>query len=71
MIELTARDVRGIIQRGGTLPGSARCAAFRTEAGCKQGIEIRSTAVFRSICGLKDKEKLLGPDLSQDRRGFG
>jgi 6-phosphofructokinase 1 len=38
MIELTARDVGGIIQRGGTMLGSARCAAFRTEAGRKQGI---------------------------------
>lgn len=49
MIELTARDVGGIIQRGGTMLGSARCAAFRTEEGRKLGIE---NLVKRDIDGL-------------------
>ncbi len=33
MEPLRARDVGGIIQRGGTVLGSARCAEFREEAG--------------------------------------
>jgi 6-phosphofructokinase 1 len=38
MIELAAHDVGGIIQRGGTMPGSARCTAFKTKEGRKRGI---------------------------------
>jgi 6-phosphofructokinase 1 len=49
MIELTARDVGGIIQRGGTMLGSARCAAFRTEEGRRQGIR---NLINRDIEGL-------------------
>jgi len=33
IIPLGAREVGGIIQRGGTVLGSARCAEFKTEAG--------------------------------------
>jgi len=33
MIPLRARDVGGIIQRGGTVLGTARCAEFREDAG--------------------------------------
>ncbi len=33
MVPLKARDVSGIIQLGGTILGSARCAEFKTEAG--------------------------------------
>jgi 6-phosphofructokinase 1 len=33
MAPLSARDVGGILQRGGTLLGSARCPEFETEAG--------------------------------------
>ena len=33
MIPMGARDVGGIIQRGGTILGSARCEEFKTEAG--------------------------------------
>jgi 6-phosphofructokinase 1 len=35
---LTARDVGGIIQVGGTFLGSARCADFRTEAGRSRAV---------------------------------
>ena len=46
-VEFTARDVGRIVQLGGTILGSARCAEFRSEAGVtraldslgKQGIE--------------------------------
>jgi len=35
---LTARDVGGIMQRGGTMLGSARSREFRTEAGRRQAL---------------------------------
>ncbi|HTE15906.1 MAG TPA: ATP-dependent 6-phosphofructokinase [Burkholderiales bacterium] len=38
MTPLLARDVGGIIQRGGTVLGSARSAEFMTPAGRKQGL---------------------------------
>src|SRR5512133_1056014 len=40
---LSARDVGGIIQRGGTFLGSARCAEFRTEEGRN-----------KALCSLED-----------------
>lgn len=36
--ELTARDVGGVMQRGGTMLGSARSKEFRTEAGRRQAL---------------------------------
>lgn len=38
MTPLTARDVGGIMQRGGTMLGSARSQEFRTEAGQRQAL---------------------------------
>ncbi len=38
MTPLTARDVGGIIQRGGTILGSARCPRFRTEQGRREAL---------------------------------
>jgi 6-phosphofructokinase 1 len=38
MISLGVRDVGGIIQRGGTVLGSARCEEFKTEAGRQKAI---------------------------------
>ncbi len=38
MRPLSARDVGGIIQRGGTILGSARSARFRTEEGRRQAL---------------------------------
>lgn len=40
--ELRARDVGGIIQRGGTVLGSARCAEFHQPAGRAQALRILS-----------------------------
>ena len=37
-IPLGARDVGGIIQKGGTFLGSARCEEFKTEAGRKKAL---------------------------------
>ncbi len=36
---LGARDVGGIIQRGGTILGSARCDEFRTESGRRRALD--------------------------------
>ncbi|MFQ6115717.1 MAG: 6-phosphofructokinase [bacterium] len=38
-IRLTARDVGGIMQKGGTFLGSARCPEFRTQAGRQQALQ--------------------------------
>lgn len=39
-LPLGARDVSGIIQRGGTFLGSARSLEFKTEAGQRQAVEV-------------------------------
>ncbi|MDP2965967.1 MAG: 6-phosphofructokinase [Pelolinea sp.] len=38
MTEMDSRDVSGIIQRGGTFLGSARCEEFKTEAGRREAL---------------------------------
>jgi len=38
--ELGARDVGGIIQHGGTMLGSSRCAAIKTDAGQRQAVDM-------------------------------
>jgi 6-phosphofructokinase 1 len=38
LIPLGARDVGGVIQRGGTMLGSARCPEFKTEEGRRQAL---------------------------------
>jgi 6-phosphofructokinase 1 len=40
VVPLGARDVSGIIQQGGTMLGSARCPAFRTEDGRLQALRV-------------------------------
>ena len=37
---LRARDVGGIIQRGGTVPGSARCPEFKTDEGRQKALRL-------------------------------
>lgn len=39
-VPLGARDVGGIIQRGGTILGSARAPAFKTEDGRRQALYV-------------------------------
>lgn len=44
--QLSARDVGGIIQQGGTVLGSARCEDFKTEKGRKKAIrEMRQEGI--------------------------
>jgi 6-phosphofructokinase 1 len=38
IVPLAVRDVSGIIQRGGTMLGSARCAEFKTDAGVDKAL---------------------------------
>lgn len=40
IIDMEARSVSDIIQRGGTILGTARCSEFRTEEGQAKGAEI-------------------------------
>ena len=46
-VPLGRRDVGGIIQRGGTIRGSTRCLAMKTEAG--QAATLRQFEVCRVI----------------------
>ncbi len=46
---MTARDVSGIIQRGGTILGSARSPEFKTEAGQLQAIECLEQQGISSV----------------------
>ena len=39
-VQLHARDVGGILQRGGTMLGSARCPEFKTEEGRMKAIRV-------------------------------
>lgn len=47
--ELGSRDVSGIIQRGGTILGSARCPEFKTEAGQVKAIRALNMAGIESL----------------------
>ena len=40
IFDMGKRDVSDIIQRGGTILGTARCAEFRTKEGQEKGAEI-------------------------------
>lgn len=40
IVTMEKKDVSDIIQRGGTILGTARCSEFRTEEGQKKGAEI-------------------------------
>ncbi len=43
-VEMGSRDVSGVIQRGGTILGSARCPEFKTEAGQIKGLRALNQA---------------------------
>lgn len=40
LVPMRARDVSGIIQRGGTILGSARCPEFKTEEGQRKALRL-------------------------------
>ena len=40
IVDMQARSVSDIIQRGGTILGTARCQEFKTEAGQQKGADI-------------------------------
>ena len=62
-VELGARDVGGIIQRGGTILGSSRCVPMKSDAGQQQAVDALAR---REIGGLI----VIGGDGSQ-RGAFG
>jgi 6-phosphofructokinase 1 len=47
--ELVSRDVSGIIQRGGTFLGTARCPEFETESGRNQALDNMSARGIDSL----------------------
>src|SRR5512136_697230 len=49
LIRLGARDVGGIVQRGGTMLGSARCPEFKTEAGRRQALRVLEEAGIEAL----------------------
>ena len=50
-VRLGARDVGGIMQRGGTMLGSARCHEFKTEEGRAEAVrELRSQQIDGLVC---------------------
>jgi 6-phosphofructokinase 1 len=49
LVELGARDVGGIIQRGGTFLGSSRCVEMHTDAGQQRAVDVLQR---RGITGL-------------------
>jgi 6-phosphofructokinase 1 len=62
-VELGARDVGGIIQRGGTILGSSRCLPMKTDAGQQQAVDMLARAEIASLV-------VIGGDGSQ-RGAFG
>lgn len=40
LARMETRDVSGVIQRGGTILGSARCPEFKTDAGQRKAIQV-------------------------------
>jgi len=48
-VELGARDVGGILQRGGTILGSSRCVPMKSDAGQQQAVDALAR---REISGL-------------------
>lgn len=49
LVPLGVRDVGGIIHRGGTLLGSARCPEFTTEAGRRQALRVLEDADVEAL----------------------
>jgi 6-phosphofructokinase 1 len=48
-VELGARDVGGIIQHGGTMLGSSRCPAMKTEGGQRQAVDMLARSDIESL----------------------
>ena len=49
---LGARDVGGIMQRGGTMLGSARCPEFKTEKGCQEAVSALRRQEIDGLVGI-------------------
>lgn len=69
MVPLGARDVGGIIQRGGTVLGSARSAEFKTEEGQIQAIRSLNEAGIEALVVIGGNGSQTGNE-SLFRHGF-
>jgi len=66
---LGKRDVGGIIQRGGTILGSARCPEFKTEAGQRMAIRSLNEAGIDALVVIGGNGSQAG-NLALHRMGF-
>jgi 6-phosphofructokinase 1 len=49
LVQLNARNVGGILQRGGTMLGSARCPEFKTEEGRMKAVRVLRQNEFEAL----------------------
>jgi 6-phosphofructokinase 1 len=66
---LGKRDVGGIIQKGGTILGSARCPEFKTEAGQRMAIRSLNEAGIDSLVVIGGNGSQTG-NLAMHKMGF-
>ena len=68
VVVLRPRDVDGASRRGGTLLGSSRCAAFRTEPGRARAAEFLRRSAIRGVVVVGGDGSLTGAHhLAQER----
>lgn len=68
--ELTARDVSGVISRGGTFLRTARCAEFLTSAGRARGAAVLREHGVEGVVGCGGDGTFHGLKLLHDEHGF-
>jgi 6-phosphofructokinase 1 len=57
---LGVRDVGGIIQKGGTMLGSARCPEFKTEAGRREAVSVLGRLGIEGLIVIGDNGSRTG-----------
>ena len=57
MIEMNARSVKGIINKGGTILKTARSDDFRTEKGRKKAFEVLSNCLLYTSPSPRDRTR--------------
>ena len=68
-VELGIRDVGGIIQKGGTILGSARCEEFKTDAGRQKALESLEALGIQGLIVIGGNGSQKGAD-SLSQMGF-
>ncbi len=69
IIPLGTRDVGGILQRGGTILGSARCPEFKTEQGQMRGVREMRAAEIEGLVVIGGNGSQTG-SYALDKLGF-